>query len=193
MTRDDDADGVFADGRPDRSHSPGRADPPRNLGVRDGLAERNGLQFFPDALLKRRAVKIERQIELSTFSVHVFAELSYGCRQHARPGTCFSVTFAPAAQCDRGDPARSRGDAERAELRAYGDFFHTLMSEKTVHWSVIFRMAPGTLPSTALPVTSLSVRFTFSSPSTNESFTTGTANDLLDSPEANVNVPMTEV
>ena len=75
MTRQDDGDRIAAIGEPDRARSAGIAEISRQLAIAPSLAVRNLAQRRPDSLLKRRTMKLERQVKLATCGREIFAQL----------------------------------------------------------------------------------------------------------------------
>ncbi len=78
MAGDDDADGVLAVGEPDRAGCAGRPDAVGELPVRDRLAVRDAPELAPDAALERRAVQVQRQVELGDLAREVGGQLAFG-------------------------------------------------------------------------------------------------------------------
>ncbi len=70
-----DGNGVPPVRGPDRPRRPRAADPPGELRVAHGLAERNRPQALPDQVLKRRAGHRERQLEIAKLALEIGSQL----------------------------------------------------------------------------------------------------------------------
>ena len=99
MTRDDDRDRVAPIGGTDGADGFVVAGAARQLGVADRSAIRNLSQFRPDALLKGRAVRGQRQVKLRQVSGEVGAQLLFGSREKFAGVACVIITRSNLPLC----------------------------------------------------------------------------------------------
>lgn len=102
----DDGDRVGAVGGADRARGVAVADPGREFAVGDRLAIGDRNQLLPDRLLKRCAVRAQRQVEIKSFAGKIVVELAecFGKRR---------LVFDPAVvRITRPAAARERQDAQ---------------------------------------------------------------------------------
>ena len=103
VTGHDDGDGIAVVGETHRARRARIADPPRELAVAPGFAERDFLQFLPHPALKGGAPELQGQLETAARTREVFRELQGGDPQRRgirllHPGSASLATRGLAAR-----------------------------------------------------------------------------------------------